>query len=178
MKNARQVLWGIIIALITIVIILGAILLSQVEANTGSKPATASPTTQVKTAPPITASPTPTTQASPTSVPPTSTSSAATAVPATSTATKTLPTSTPSECGQPKGWVAYYIHQGDTLYRLSLAYGVTVSQLQQANCMGQSTLLMTGHTLFVPPWATLTPMFPIATDTETPTAIIVPTSLP
>ncbi len=78
------------------------------------------------------------------------------------------PTHTPIPCGPPSGWVLTYVLPGDTLYRLSLAYGVSVAQLQSANCMGASTLLRVGQTLYVPPWATRVPTFtPAFGDTPT-----------
>ena len=61
-------------------------------------------------------------------------------------------TQTPLPCGAPNSWVVYYVVPGDTLYRLGLAYGITVTELQRANCMGTSTLLHTGQLLYVPPW--------------------------
>jgi LysM repeat protein len=103
-----------------------------------------------------------------------------------------LPTQTPISCGRPSGWVVYIVQPGDTLYRLSVAFGIGVGDLQQANCMGNSTLLRVGQTLYVPPWATRTPsptflVFPTYTpiptntpeyglDTDTPTEF--PTSEP
>jgi LysM repeat protein len=103
-----------------------------------------------------------------------------------------LPTQTPVSCGRPSGWVVYIIQPGDTLYRLSQAYGISVAELQQANCMGTSTLLHVGQTLYVPPWAprpptpTLPGVFtPTATPTITPeislpsdTPTEIPTSIP
>ncbi len=87
------------------------------------------------------------------------------------------PTHTPVPCRPPQGWIASYIVQpGDTLFRLSQSFGITVAELQRANCMGNNTLLHTGQVLYVPPWATHTPTFtmpglatatPLPTDTPT-----------
>ena len=86
-----------------------------------------------------------------------------------------IPTQTPLPCGRPAGWIVYIVQPSDTLYRLSVAYGISVAELQQANCMGNSTLLRVGQTLYVPPWAPHTPsptisppVFPTATATITP----------
>ena len=65
---------------------------------------------------------------------------------------------TPLPCGAPYSWIVYYVQPGDTLYHLGLAYGITVAELQRANCMGTSTILHTGQTLNVPPWAPLAPL--------------------
>jgi LysM repeat protein len=80
-------------------------------------------------------------------------------------------TQTPLPCGAPYGWIAYYVQPGDTLYRLSLAYGISVADLQRANCQGASTLLHTGQLIFVPPWLPhpATPTHPV---------LILPTSTP
>jgi LysM repeat protein len=59
-------------------------------------------------------------------------------------------TQTPLPCGAPYGWVVYTVQPGDTLYRLSQTYGITVGELQRANCMGASTLLHTRQALYVP----------------------------
>lgn len=84
-----------------------------------------------------------------------------------------VPTRTPVPCGPPPGWVQYTVRTGDTLYHLSQIYGITVRQLQDANCMGSSTLIRAGQTLYVPPWATRTPVpsaspTPSRTPTRTP----------
>jgi len=95
--------------------------------------------------------------------------------PTTPTVTQTslIPSDTipPIPCGPPSGWVQYIIQPGDTLHSLSTALGVTIQQLQLANCMGTSTILYAGSPFFVPflpatriPAATATPL-PIFTDT-------------
>jgi len=81
------------------------------------------------------------------------------------------PTRTPIPCGPPPLWVTYTVRPGDTLYRLSVAYGVTVSQLQSANCLGNSTLIMAGQILYVPPGPTRTP---VTSPTKTPTPTVSP----
>ncbi len=80
------------------------------------------------------------------------------------------PTQTRIPCGPPAGWILAVVQPGDTLFRLSQAYGITVAQLQSANCMGTSTLLRVGESISVPPWAphTPTPSFPMG---DTPTYI-------
>lgn len=94
-----------------------------------------------------------------------------------------LPSPTPLRCGRPANWVPYIVQIGDTLYRLSVAYGITVPQLQQANCMGNSTILHLGQTIYVPPWAPIppSPTFPppvLPTDIPTMTPVILPTGTP
>ena len=84
-------------------------------------------------------------------------------------------TETPVQCGPPIGWIKYRIQAQDTLFRISLNYGVSVPQLQFANCMGNSTFLRTGEFIYVPNVATRTPDF---TPTPTGTNIPAPTSTP
>lgn len=63
----------------------------------------------------------------------------------------TSPTYTPTPtCHKRTGWYAYTVRSGETLYSLSRIFGVSVKTLQQANCMGNSTALRTGQTLYVP----------------------------
>ena len=78
-------------------------------------------------------------------------------------------------CGPFAGWVrAYVVQPGDNLFRIGLSYGVTVTQLQRANCMGSSTTIFVGQRLWVPnvptrtPGITVIPNFPTATNTSQP----------
>jgi LysM repeat protein len=83
-------------------------------------------------------------------------------------------TVTPILCGPPPGWVYYTVQAGDTLFRLSQIFGVSVWQLQFANCLGSSTTIQVGQLLFVPYWYPIhTPIF-IGTLTATPTMIETP----
>jgi len=73
-------------------------------------------------------------------------------------------------------WVYYTVQPGDTLYSLGQIYGVSVSELQVANCMGSSTNIRVGQKLLVPnvvpnytPTPSVTPSpQPTATFTEIP----------
>ena len=88
-------------------------------------------------------------------------------------------TQTPLLCGAPYSWIVYYVQPGDTLYHLGMAYGITVAELQRANCMGTSTLLHTGQMLKVPPWAPLAPLQTVPNEvlpTCTLTGTLVPCS--
>ena len=78
------------------------------------------------------------------------------------------PTATVIPCGPPTGWIYYTVRVGDNLYRISLAYRVSVAQLQSANCMGLSTNIAVGRRLYVPNVATSTPAFKTPTPTITP----------
>lgn len=96
---------------------------------------------------------------------------------ATSTPTPTTiqPTAVDTDadrtCVHPSGWVIYIVRSGDNLLRISQGTGTTVAALQNANCMGTSTLINTGQQLWVPrlpPTPTPTTYFP-SRHTYTPT---------
>ena len=76
------------------------------------------------------------------------------------------PVSTAS-CGAPAGWVLYIVKQGDTLSSLSRVLGVSIAQLQSANCMGTSTQLYTGTSIYVP-------FYPPVVKTAIPTNTTIP----
>lgn len=211
MRIVRQVLPGILVALVSVALILGGFTLSLAEGNVTAPTWTSSPTaTSTSTWQPITPPPpsptvpsptaTPTLPPSPTNCPP----PAGWIVYAVQTDdtleelatryrldietlrqancldTDSLPpdsvlyvppvsTRTPAPCGPPPGWVWHPVQPGDTLYRLSLAYGITVRQLQNANCMGNSTIIVVSKWIYVPPWAPHTPS-PTSTQVLTPTS--------
>jgi LysM repeat protein len=91
--------------------------------------------------------------------------------------TLSIPSRTTVACGRPRNWIVYIVQPGDTLYRLSLTYGVSVGELQRANCMGNSLLLQVGKPLYVPPRVVYTPyptipvIIPTALPTNTPTSL-------
>ena len=91
-----------------------------------------------------------------------------------------VPTNTPIPCGPPIGWVRYIVQPGDTLYRIATNYGITTSQLQQANCMGYSTTIIAGKPLWVPnvptrtPGVTVIPQFDTATPFPTDPLTLTP----
>jgi LysM repeat protein len=76
-----------------------------------------------------------------------------------------LPTSTLIPCGAPLNWGYYTVIAGDTLYRLSLLYRVTVTALMQANCLNTS-VIRPGQILRVPNVPTSTA--PAFTNTPVP----------
>ncbi|MBI5933385.1 MAG: LysM peptidoglycan-binding domain-containing protein [Chloroflexi bacterium] len=108
------------------------------------------------------------------------------------------PTATYYPCGVvPFGWIQYTVQPGDNLYQISLRYGVTVAQLDTANCLRGSTNIFAGQRLWVPnvpiiptatpiiiEFATQTPPIPTSTtapppaSTETPSATTEPSATP
>lgn len=102
-----------------------------------------------------------------------------------------LPIATAPACGAPAGWIQYSVQPGDTLYKISQLYRTTVSQLQNANCLGSSSTIFVGQKLWAPNVPTSTPAItatiitlefatatPAPTDTPVPTATIEPTATP
>jgi LysM repeat protein len=100
------------------------------------------------------------------------------------------PTPTTWACGRHPGWVPYTVLPGDTLFHLSQIYGVSVAQLQLANCIPDPDDLRAGQIIYVPyaatptPWPTYPgPVVPTATPTISPEPGLpsdtpVPTELP
>lgn len=100
----------------------------------------------------------------------------------TPTMTKTLPagdTPTPTQegmmCGPPGDWVIYTVQAGETLEGLGYLFRLPASDLQFANCMGDSTVITAGMNIFVPNVSTSTPtltptitLTPKPTNTKTP----------
>ncbi|MBC8334829.1 MAG: LysM peptidoglycan-binding domain-containing protein [Anaerolineales bacterium] len=76
-------------------------------------------------------------------------------------------------CGVPAGWITYTVKSGDNLYRIGLAYRVSVTDLQSANCLGYSTRIIVGKNIYVPNVPTSTPAI---TNTLTRTATHTSTS--
>jgi len=96
-------------------------------------------------------------------------------VPPLTGATSVVATSVP--CGHPAGWIQYTVQSGDNLYQISLRYRTTVSELQNANCLGSSTSIIAGQALWVPNVATSTPLITATILTiEFDTATVPPTS--
>ncbi|MBN1976550.1 MAG: LysM peptidoglycan-binding domain-containing protein [Anaerolineae bacterium] len=150
-----QLLGGFAITVISVGMLLGSFLLSQLDASgTRSTPTRSEAASRPSATPflPTLISPSPPPQ-SPTfpTAPTTSITPAPSATP------------TPSEhlmptCPQPAGWFVYTVKSGDTLYSLALKSGVTVPVLMQANCLS-SQFIATGQKLYLPPtfYVTATP---------------------
>lgn len=78
------------------------------------------------------------------------------------------PTATSEKaCGAPPSWVYYTIRHGDTLYKISKMYGITVEELMEANCL-VSNQIITGKSILVP---NVTPILSTATVTFTSTPL-------
>ena len=85
------------------------------------------------------------------------------------TATKNPPTALPTTCGVPPGWEIYIVQVGDTLSSIAAAQGVSVQQLQNANCLTSAAVYI-GQRLYVPHAVNANPIPPTKTATNAPTA--------
>lgn len=143
MQTVRQLGVGVIIAIVSVILVIGGIFLSLAE--TLPPPAA---TTQV---PPTFPESFPT---------PTGTLETATVI-ATETQTQ-LPTMTPSlalgsptSCTPPSGWILVTARSGDTVYEVAERYKTTAENLNAANCLTAAEL-PAGLALYVPPVPTVT----------------------
>jgi hypothetical protein len=80
------------------------------------------------------------------------------------------PTPSPplSGCNVPNNWVQYIIKPTDSLFRLSLVFGISISELQVGNCLGERSILQPGEMIYVPVPPTITPTDPLM---PSPTAL-------
>jgi len=187
MRSIREVVGGLLIAIISIGTVLGGIFLAITEAGTSVAVATSPPPTGP--APQPTAQPTllaATAIASQTHTPTlTQTWTAAptlipTSTPFTSEATLTLTpalafTSTP--CLPPPNWALYTVQRGDTLFELSRRAGQSVDAIRLANCLVDLSL-KTGQKIYLPRLEPTATLVVIAQPTETATPENTPTLTP
>jgi hypothetical protein len=103
------------------------------------------------------------------STPPTP-STLPTAVPTLTTIPTRQPAPTQVGCTPRGDWTAFYIvQQGDTLSSIARLYGVTVSQMQQANCLANPNNIIVGLSLRVPFIRNTNTPGPTSTPSPTPT---------
>ena len=175
MRALREIMGGLSLALLTVLVVIGGLWLAVIEtgstqqiataviANTSLSPTIAPPTQAA--APSLTASKSPV-QATAATATHTRTSTATPTATLASTLTLTpplpptqtaLPSPTRFACFPPPTWVQYTIAPGDTLFQLSLRFGVSPLQLQNANCL-PSTKIKFNQIIYVPfiPSATVT----------------------
>jgi LysM repeat protein len=94
--------------------------------------------------------------------------------------TETPVVASPTSCEPPTGWVEYVVQAGDTLFQIGASFGVTVEELQDANCLGTSTVIYVGDVLYVPnvptrtavPPATPTEASLLSSETPTPESVV------
>jgi LysM repeat protein len=161
-----QLVTGLAITLISLGMLLGAFLLSQLGVSSALATPTPAEAASRPTATPFlptlaSPSPSPTSTPIPTSLPTKETASPTMPTPSATPSPTAAPTSAdhllPS-CPQPAGWYVYTVQRGDTLSALAWRAGMTTYALMQANCLS-SQVISIGQKLYVPPtfYATATP---------------------
>lgn len=93
------------------------------------------------------------------------------------TPTATLNATQPA-CNAPEGWILYTVLPTDSILRISLFFGISVTELQSANCLGDDGVVQTGDQIYVPYLPTSTPTLDSQSPTPTDTLQPEPTSSP
>ena len=175
MSNSRR-LTAVLIAGFSLVLVFGALLTALAETGFTAIPAAQATNTKITVGeldPTATKAEEPTAMKKPTSSEPdaTKTEKPTEVVEKSPTATKALaPTrDTDTTCTKPDGWTDYKVKSGDTLFSIATLYQTDYPTLQEGNCMGTSTQIITGQILWVPDNATLVPA-KTATKTPKPTS--------
>lgn len=147
MQTVRQLGVGVIVAIVSVILVIGGVFLSLAE----TFPSAATPTQIPPTFPE--SFPTPT---STSGVPATGTETPGASLPTmTASPTLELALSSPTACTPPSGWIRVTTSSGDTVYSLAQRYKTTAENLNAANCL-TSAELPAGVALYVPPVPTVT----------------------
>ena len=147
MQTLRQLGGGVIVAIFSVILVIGGIFLSLAE----TLPPPSTPTQIPPTFPQSFPTPTATTVGFPTTDTPTTTALST----VTGTTTATLLAVAPTTCTPPSGWIRITTGSGDTVYELAQRYKTTAESLNAANCL-TSAELPAGLALYVPPVPTVT----------------------
>src|SRR5512139_200237 len=150
MQSLRQLGGGVIIAIVSILLVIGGISLALAE----TLPAQATPTP----IPPTISLDFPTATSTPSPIfPETAMISPPLPLPGTPTA-PAIPTNTlfaQVSCNPPTGWIPVVVTTSDTIYSLAQRYKTTPENLVTANCL-PSFEVPVGYVLYVPPVPTVT----------------------
>jgi len=138
----RQLLGSLVVTLISVGMLLGSFLLSQLD-TLGVRPP---PTQAVAALPP---SPTPFLPTMTLTPSPSATETAVPLPPIPSASPTPLSPVMPS-CPPPAGWSIYTVQQGDTLAGLAWRVGSTTPELMQANCLSTGAI-HPGQKIYLPP---------------------------
>jgi LysM repeat protein len=149
MQTVRQLGVGLIVAIASVILVIGGIFLSLAE----TFPPASTPTQIPPTFPESFPTPTSTTVG----FPATETATQIATLPTlTETTTPTLGASPmPASCTPPSGWIRITTGTGDTVYSLAQRYKTTAESLNAANCLTAAEL-PAGTGLYVPPVPTVT----------------------
>ncbi len=150
MQNLRQLGGGVIIALVSVLLVIGGISLALAETLPSQATPTPIPPTISLEFPTATftvaafSSETPTALETPTNI-----------VSITDTAFATNTLFVQASCVPPAGWIPILTASGDTVYSLAQRYKTTAENLGAANCLS-SFDIPAGFTMYVPPVPTIT----------------------
>lgn len=162
--SLEQLLWPFLVMCLSVAVVLGSLLLSQLEPPADGAPPTEyvvqasniTPFLPTLTPPPApnetSTEPEPTLEPDqPSPIPPTPESTSTPIPAATPTPAPTeLPTPPPPPpCGPPSGWVKYIVQPNNTLYSLAHHFAVATDTLQRANCLTGYAIYV-GQELYVP----------------------------
>ena len=155
-----QLLGSLVVTLVSVGMLLGSFLLSQLDASGIRPPPTKAIAAFLPSPTPFlpTITPTPPPSATGTAVLPTPTLSPS---PTSEkhlggtpsdfiSPTPTPPSSLLPSCPRPPGWIVYIVQRGDTLTSLAWRTGITTYALMQANCLGTTTIYP-GQQVYLPP---------------------------
>jgi LysM repeat protein len=148
MQALRQLGGGVIIAIVSVILVLGGISLALAETLPPASAPTEIPPTLPQSIPSPTFTPGIETPTLLTETPTTTTSATETTT-ATSTSTQALPP-TAVVCTPPTGWIAVVITANDTIYSLAQRYNTSPENISAKNCLS-SLNLNAGTLLYVPP---------------------------
>lgn len=157
MKDLRQVLLGILAALLSASLLIGSLSMALLEGNMRQAVA-----------------PTATNWLSPTPMPPGFTPSLTYTVSAselTSTHTLTATSAASITCNYPSGWIQITIYPGDTLESLAVTYHTTPELLKAGNCL-PTGFLVEGNLLYVPALLPTVTLVPTQVPTLAPTRVL------
>jgi LysM repeat protein len=149
MQSLRQLGGGVIIAIISVLLVIGGISLALSENLVAQATPTPIPPTLSLHFPTATFTPSPVFAETTT---------------ATLTATLVFPTDTPfatntlfvqASCVLPSGWIPVVVSTNDSVYSLAQRYKTTPENLGTANCLSSFDVPV-GYTLYVPPVPTVT----------------------
>lgn len=157
MNETNQGQTAALLIFISVLLVLGSLLTAFAESGfpvTG----TGNFETNIQATDYVFASPTPISSPTFTQIPPSPTSPIPTSTPVSNpTETDPAPMATrDTACSIPPGWISYTVQAGDTLFQISQAFNLSISELQDGNCMGDFTSIISGSVIWVPDIATLT----------------------
>jgi LysM repeat protein len=149
MQTLRQLGAGVIVAIFSVILVIGGIFLSLAE----NLPTAATPTLIPPTFP--LSFPTPTATIITTMPSETLTETLLPSETASGLPTASQITLQPTSCTPPSGWIRVTVGTGDTVYSIAQRYKTSAENLSAANCL-TAVEVPAGFTLYVPPVPTVT----------------------